>query len=41
MLRKSYRVQHGFHRYSVYYSVLDTEWPAVCERLQQLMAPRD
>ncbi len=41
VLRKSYLVQHGFHRDSVYYSVLDTEWPDVRERLEGLLAPRD
>lgn len=41
VLRKSYLVQHGFHRDSVYYSVLDTEWPSVKARLEKLLAPRD
>ena len=34
VLRKSYLVQHGFHRDSVYFSVLDTEWPDVKARLE-------
>jgi RimJ/RimL family protein N-acetyltransferase len=41
ILRKSYRVQHDFHRDSVYYSVLDTEWPAVRERLKGFLARAD
>lgn len=34
VLRKSYRVQHDFHRDSVYYSVLDEEWPVVKAHLE-------
>ncbi len=41
VLRKSYRVQHGFYRDSVYYSILDTEWPDVRKRLEERLTPSD
>lgn len=36
VLRKHMIVQRGHHRDSVYFSVIDDEWPAVKQRLQQL-----
>lgn len=37
VLRKHMRVRGGFIRDSVMYSVIDTEWPAVKDRLEGLM----
>lgn len=38
VLRKHMLVQGVFHRNSVYYSVIDEEWPEVKERLQALLS---
>jgi RimJ/RimL family protein N-acetyltransferase len=40
VLRKHRIVQNDFSRDSVYFSVLDTEWPAVKRRLAQLREGR-
>jgi RimJ/RimL family protein N-acetyltransferase len=40
VLRENMIMPDGYRRSSVYYSILDREWPAVKERLQQLMAER-
>ncbi|MEJ2531261.1 MAG: GNAT family protein [Halioglobus sp.] len=37
VLRNHMVVQGGYHRDSVYFSVIDKEWPAVKERLQGLL----
>jgi N-acetyltransferase len=37
VLRNHMLVQGGYHRDSVYFSVIDKEWPAVKERLQGLL----
>ncbi|RLQ21980.1 GNAT family N-acetyltransferase [Seongchinamella sediminis] len=36
VLRKHMIVQRGYHRDSVYFSIIDDEWPAVKQRLQAL-----
>lgn len=38
VLRKHMRLPDGLYRDSVYYSVVDTEWPAVRARLQAFLA---
>ena len=38
ILRRHMRTQGGRFRDSVFYSILDTKWPAVCERLTLFMA---
>ena len=37
VLRNHMIVQGGYHRDSVYFSVIDDEWPEVKERLQRLL----
>lgn len=38
VLRKSVIMPDGYHRSSVYYSVIDDEWPAMRARLEALLA---
>ncbi|HUQ48417.1 MAG TPA: GNAT family protein [Gemmatimonadaceae bacterium] len=40
VLRRNQLTQRGRYRDSIYFSVLDTEWPAVKERLQGFIARR-
>ena len=37
MLRKHYILQDGGYRDSVYFSILDREWPKVKERLEEML----
>jgi len=37
VLRNHMILPGGYYRHSVYYSILDTEWPAVKERLEEMM----
>jgi RimJ/RimL family protein N-acetyltransferase len=37
VLRNHMILPDGYYRYSVYYSILDTEWPGVKERLEGMM----
>ena len=38
ILRNHMILPDGYYRHSVYYSILDTEWPAVKQRLEEMMA---
>ncbi len=38
ILRKHALTQGGRYRDTIYFSILDTEWPAVRERLQSFLA---
>jgi len=40
VFRKHQLAQHGFQRDSVYFSVIDDEWPAVKRRLEAMLARR-
>ena len=40
VFRKHQLAQHGFQRDSVYFSVIDDEWPAVKHRLESMLSPR-
>ena len=37
ILRNHMILPDGYYRHSVYYSILDTEWPAVKKRLEEMM----
>jgi len=37
VLRNHMILPDGYYRHSVYYSILDTEWPSVKKRLQEMM----
>jgi RimJ/RimL family protein N-acetyltransferase len=37
VLRNHMILPDGYYRHSVYYSILDTEWPSVKIRLQEMM----
>ncbi len=37
VLRNHMILPDGYYRHSVYYSILDTEWPAVKKRLEEMM----
>ena len=39
ILRRSMSLPSGFVRDSVYFSIIDAEWPAVRERLERLASP--
>jgi RimJ/RimL family protein N-acetyltransferase len=41
VLRKNMIMPDGHHRSSVFYSVIDDEWPSIRTRLESLLAPRN
>ena len=40
VMRKHMLTRGGFHRDSVYYAIVDDDWPDVRRRLQEMLAPK-